>query len=274
MTFRNLSFDKDIAPESTIISLMNALEHLLARTHDRLVSEEARSSQVKSPEQPSGFFGNMDTIRICFSVWSWAGYSSDTSQQDPASLATFNYTSLRLRNRARRILEHLFAAETLECLETLVAIWCRSGNSVRGTDAPSVCGILHILDGSRPRNTIPAIFNAVYSRTNPTALDPIRMSSLTSNLADTELVAFLIAYTRSLEDDAMDEIWRDCVAFLKDVLANPLPYRQILPTLLDFTSMLAEKVDNTNFGEQRKMRRELGVSFCLAGASDIKLTIR
>lgn len=57
----------------------------------------------------------------------------------------------------------------------------------------------------------------------------------------------------------MDEIWQDCITFLKDLLTNPFPHRQTLPSLLEFAAILGEKVDNTNFGEQRKMRRELGV---------------
>jgi hypothetical protein len=103
----------------------------------------------------------------------------------------------------------------------------------------------------------------VYSRTDPGALDTNRQSTLTSDLTDAELVAFLVEYTTSLEDDAMDEIWQDCTLFLRDVLANPLPHRQILPTLLEFTAVIGQKVDNTNFGEQRKMRRELAVSICV-----------
>jgi hypothetical protein len=86
------------------------------------------------------------------------------------------------------------------------------------------------------------------------------MSSLTAELSDIELVSFLLKYISSIEDDAMDEIWTDCMTFLKDILANPMPQRQILPTLLEFTTLLAEKVENTNFGDQRRMKRELGVS--------------
>jgi hypothetical protein len=164
-----------------------------------------------------------------------------------------------MRNRARRILEHLFAAETLECLEILVEIW-RGGLASSNTSSASVFNLLYVLDGSRPKHTIPAIFNAIYSRTNPNALDPTRRSTLTSDLSDVDIVAFLVEYARSLEDDSMDEIWVDCLAFLKDVLANPFPHRQTLPRLLEFTATLGEKVDNTNFGEQRKMRRELAVS--------------
>jgi hypothetical protein len=279
----------DISPETTIISLINGLEQVLAKAHDRLTVQETRSTTNKSPEQPQGFFGNMvsgvftsesnqtriptansrltvllcfqDTVGVCFAIWSWGGYDTKDGRQDLVSASSFAYTSLRIRNRARRILEHLFAAEALECLETLMVTWA---HSMKDDSQPTaVMGLLNVLNGSKPKHTIPAIFNAVYSRTNPSALDPNRMSSLTSDLTDTDLVAFLVDYTRSLEDDAMDEIWSDCTLFLRDVLANPFPHRQILPPLLEFTAVIGQKVDNTNFGEQRRMRKELAVCFPL-----------
>jgi hypothetical protein len=273
------------APESTLISLLNALEHVLARGHDRLLYDELKAPVAKSPEIPQGFFGNMvsgvfasetpqarnitannrltvlltfqDAVRICYVIWSWG--VNDGNLQDTESSASFNYTSLRMRNRARRLLEHLFAAEALECLETVVEVWQKSSKSYNDSRSAVVFNLLHVLDGSRPKHTIPAIFNAIYSRTNPGALDPARKSTLTSSLSDIDLVVFLVEYARSLEDDAMDEIWTDCMTFLKDLLANPFPHRQTLPSLLEFAAILGEKVDNTNFGEQRRMRRELGV---------------
>lgn len=275
------------APETTLISLLNGLEQILARGHDRLLAEEARAQVVKSPDQPQSFFGNMvsgvfssdaplsrsatandrltvllafqDAVRICFTIWSW-GQGSDAAAQDPKSAASFNYTSLRMRNRARRLLEHLFAAETLECLETVIGIWQGSLDKPDSLEHLEVFNLLPALDGSRPKHTIPALFNALYSRTNPSALDPSRRSTLTIELQDSDVVIFLVDYARSLEDDAMDEIWPDCMAFLKDLLGNPFPHRQTLPSLLEFAAILGEKVDNTNFGEQRKMRRELAVS--------------
>jgi hypothetical protein len=276
-----------VGPETTLISLLNGLEHVLAKGHDRLLAEEARAQVVKSPDQPQGFFGNMvsgvfstdapqtrsatandrltvllafqDAVRICFTIWSW-GQGSDAVLQDVSSGASFTYTSLRMRNRARRLLEHLFAAETLECLETVIGIWRGSLDSPSTTTQAEVFNLLPALDGSRPKHTIPALFNAMYSRTNPGALDPSRRSTVTIELQDTDVVIFLVDYARSLEDDAMDEIWQDCMAFLKDLLGNPFPHRQTLPSLLEFAAILGEKVDNTNFGEQRKMRRELAVS--------------
>ncbi|KAI0878926.1 putative regulator of reproduction dopa [Hypoxylon argillaceum] len=277
------------APESTLISLLNALEQVLAKAHDQLLLEESRTQVVKSPDHPQGFFGNMvsgvfnsdapqsrsatandrltvllafqDAVRMCFKIWSW-GQGREAGLLDPDSASSFKYTSLRMRNRARRLLEHVFTAEALECLETVIDIW-RTALETPGIAKQSeeVFNLLPALDGSRPRHTIPAIFNAIYSRTNPSALDPSRKSMMTVSLQDTDLVIFLVDYARSLEDDAMDEIWQDCMVFLKDLLGNPFPHRQTIPSLLEFAAILGEKVDNTNFGEQRKMRRELGDLF-------------
>lgn len=271
-------------------ALLNGLEQVLARAHDRLVQDEGHAAPLRSPEQPQGFFGNMvsgvfapeaqksrsasannrltvllcfkDAVRVSFSMWSWGDVGLGTSPRDTAASASFNYTSLRLRNRTRRILEHLFAAEALECLETLVEFWHRAESSGGLAQSNTVFNLLHALEASRPKNTIPALFNAIYSRTNPNVLDPMRKSTLTSDLSDVSLTTCLLAYTKSMEDDALDEIWTDCMTFLRDVLGNPLPHRQTIPLLLEFTAILGEKIDNTNFGEQRKMRRDIGVSQC------------
>ncbi|KAG9257088.1 Dopey, N-terminal-domain-containing protein [Emericellopsis atlantica] len=272
-------------PESTLIHLLNGLEQVLARSHDQLLSEEARAQLMRNPDQQQSLFGSMvsgvfqseghrsrsatandrltvhlafqDACRICYKIWSW-GLGDEAAQQDPASAATFNHTSLRMRNRARRLLEHLLQAENLECLETIIDTWRKAPDSKARLE---VFNLLSALEASRPRHTIPALFNSIYSRTNPTALEPSRKSTMTISLEETNLVVFLVEYTRSLDDDAMDEIWQDCIVFLKDLLSNPFPHRQNLPSLLEFAALLGEKVDNTNFGEQRKMRRELGDLF-------------
>lgn len=284
---RDIGTTAAVEPVNTIIELLNGIEQVLARTHDRLTENETTHNNTKTPEYVQGFFGNMvsgvfptdvyksrsagannrltvllcfkDAVKLCLRIWSW-GSGSETSGRDPTLFGSFNHTSLRLKNRSRRILEHMFAAESLECLETLIYSW--RGSQTRSTSDASqrvILDLLHVLDGSRPRSTIPAIFNALYSRTNPGALDPERKSTLTSDLSDIDIARFLVEYARSLEDDAMDEIWNDCMTFLRDVLTNPLPHRQTLPKLIEFTALLGIKVDNTNFGENRKRRRELAV---------------
>ncbi|KAL9003007.1 MAG: hypothetical protein Q9188_004088 [Gyalolechia gomerana] len=286
---RDIRSTGTVEPVNTIIELLHGIEQVLARAHDHLTANETTQSRTKPPEQAQGFFGNMvsgvfpldvhksrsagannrltvllcfkDAVKLCLQIWSW-GNRQETSWRDPTLSSSFSHTSLRLKNRSRRILEHMFAAESLECLETLMYSW-RTPQMLQISEVPSpvVLNLLHVLDGSRPKNTIPAIFNALYSRTNPGALDPERKSTLTSELSDVDITRFLVEYTRSLEDDTMDEIWSDCMNFLKDVLTNPLPHRQTLPKVLEFTALLGIKVDHTNFGENRKRRRELADIF-------------
>ncbi|KAL4979041.1 protein dopey [Aspergillus desertorum] len=268
--------------EQTTISLLTGYETCIAAAHERLLMEEVNTPAAKTPDQTHGFFGNMvsgvfasdsnhprsaainnrltvllsfqDAVRLCFSIWSWGAAERSSLPQDMESIASFQYTSLRMRNRSRRILEHLFAAEALECLETMVGMWIKSDSDT----APLIFSLLHTLDGSRPKIAVPAIFNAIYTRTNPAALDPSRKSTMTTTLTESELAGFLVTYTRSLDDDVLDEIWIDCMTFLRDVLSNPFPHRQILPRLVEFAAILGAKLENTNFGEDRRMKKELG----------------
>ena len=281
-------------PASSLQSLLSGLERVLARAHERLVQYESDATSIKIPE-PQGFFGNMvsgvmstdpgaaksattntrltvllcfkDAMKTCYTVWSWS--ASTQSKSHPSSSASTNYIAMRLRYRIRRLLEHLFAVEALECIETLVSLYY-GVSDLNQMHGQAVLTLLHVLDGSRPRNTVPTIFNSIYSRTNPAALNPSSMSSMTSDLSERQLSQFLVKYVSSLEDDAMDEIWSDCTTFLKDVLANPMPQRQILPTLLDFTAIISTKISRTNFGEPKKMRRDLGVSASITDGSSLK----
>ncbi|KAI5303252.1 hypothetical protein KEM56_007751, partial [Ascosphaera pollenicola] len=273
--------------EQVAVTLLNGLDSCLAIVHERLMVEEASVPALKTPDQPQSFFGNMvsgvfssdnsqprnttannrltvvlcfqDVLRLCFSIWSWGSNNrSGESQQDLDSLASFQYTSLRLRNRARRILEHLFQAEALESLEALIELWHQGMSGNDSNQGKLVLNLLHTLVGSRPKFTVPAVFNAIYTRTNPNALEQNRKSSMSSHLTESDLVAFLVTYARSLDEDVLDEIWTDCTTFLKDVLANPFPHRQILPRLMEFTVILGEKMQHTSFGEDKRAKKELG----------------
>ncbi|OAL72242.1 serine/threonine protein kinase [Trichophyton violaceum] len=271
------------SPEHTTIALLSGLETCVATAHDRLQVEEVTTAAVKSPDQPQGFFGSMfasegaqaqptssnnmrltvllcfqDAVQLCYSIWAWGPGGRSKQPRDLDSVASFQYTSLRMRNRARRILEHLFAAEALECLETLIKLWRTSIALDEPAKSRAIFSLLHTLDGSKPKVTIPAIFNAIYSRTSPAALEPSRKSSMSSELSETDLAAFLVMYAKSLDDDFLDDIWGDCITFLKDVLTNPFPHRQILPRLLEFAVVLGGKMENTTFGDDRRTRRELG----------------
>ena len=270
--------------EWVLSHLLNGLEYILAQAHLQLAADESQLVSAKTPDQPQGLFGSMvsgsstgtegnqirntiannrltvilcfqDSVRVLVNLWSWEKLGLPSS---PDSVASFQYLSSKLRHRSRRILEHLLEAEPLEGLETLVELWVRSVKTEPVINTP-VIDLFQTLNASRPRTTVPVVFNAIYSRTNPTVLNKHQRSTLSSNITENELVSFLVQYSSSLEDDVLEEIWTDCTTFLRDVLGNPMPHRRILPGLLEFIAVIGRKMENTNFGEESKMRRELGV---------------
>ena len=271
--------------EWSLGQLLGGLEYILAQAHMQLAADESQLVSAKTPEQPQGLFGSMvsgtssategnqvrntiannrltvilcfqDSVRVLVDLWSWEKLGA-TSSLDSA--ASFKYLSSKIRYRSRRILEHLLEAEPLEGLETLIELYIRSEKADPGINSPPMLDLFQTLNASRPRVTVPAVFNAIYSRTNPTVLNKHQRSTLSSNLTENELVSFLVHYCSSLEDDVLDEIWNDCTTFLRDVLSNPMPHRRILPGLFEFIAVIGRKMENTNFGEESKMRRELGV---------------
>jgi hypothetical protein len=190
-------------------------------------------------------------------MWLWAS-AVESFDFDPTSAATSAHNALKIRNKTRHVLEQIFSVEPLESLEAVIAHWCGAETQ---TEASTTLSLLHVMQVSRPKNIVPAILDALCTRTNPSAIPSSRHSSETADLSPSNIATFFSAYLHATEDDAMDEVWPDCMSFLKDVLSNPLPYRQVLPHFLSITLLLAEKVSNTNFGEQRKMRREVGDIF-------------
>ncbi|KAK9464098.1 Dopey, N-terminal-domain-containing protein [Lipomyces oligophaga] len=275
-----LSEESAGASESGLFALMHGLEHLMVAAHEKLLEDETKSTNPKTPSEP-GFFGTVisgvfslespqarsaaannrltvllcfqDCIKICHAIWLWGeeiakGVKAD---HDSASNESYLYISSRMKYRARRILERLYLSETLESLETLIDIH-RSNTVFR---------LLHVLDGSRPKLTLPYIMNAIYSRVNPVLLESSQRSTLTTDLTEPQLIEFLVDYVKSLENDAIEEIWFDCMTFVKDVAGNIGLYRHVLPSVLIFIAILGSKVDSTNFGEQRRLRKELADVF-------------
>jgi hypothetical protein len=275
-------------PEKLTTNLLGGLEYVLARAHQRL-GERDKHKTPKSPDQPQGLFESMqavagqasteekqlrssfandrltvilcfqDTIKLCYRYWSWGTASHASATGTQASL--YHVTS-KIRSKSRRILDNLLDAEPQECLETLVGLWADTIRTGVQVDSKRVLNLLQSLKGGRPRLILPITFNAIYNRTNPAALDKSQRSTLSTSLSAVELACFLVEYTSSLEDDLVEEIWLDCTTFLREVLANPMPHRQILLHLLEFIAVLCNKIENTNFGEEYKMRRELG-DICL-----------
>ena len=271
-----------MAIDEATLELLAGLEYLLARAHEVLTDREA-SDTAKSPDQDRGLFRSTvsldqvdteskqlrssiasnyltlnlcfkDCIYICCSIWFWC--SGETSIA-PKTRASYRYFSARLRNRTRRILEHFIEAEPQECIELLIELWVTKVKAGEQKMADQIFRLLQTLPGARPRMLIPHVGRAVARRTTSTVGDRLQQPTASSGVTLSELGAFVIGYVRSLEDDLLDEIWASAITLLRDILLNPMAHRQMLVQMLELIACIATKMENTNFGEVTKMRREL-----------------
>ncbi|KAK0926825.1 hypothetical protein LTR91_009471 [Friedmanniomyces endolithicus] len=274
------------SPDIGIVCLLDALEMTLARAHDCLALEGQPEEATKLQVPSGGFLSSVasgvfkvqgppsrmahansrltvvlafqDTIRCCLKIWTWSNNTTATEGYDKSSSATTACNALRLRNKTRYLLEQMFAVEPLETLEVMIDYWSCSGQT---EPAATTFSLLQVMQSSRPKHVLPVILDSLCSRVVPSGLPPVRQSSQATEITANQAALFLLAYLRSMEDDALDEVWADSSAFIKDVLANPLPYRHIMPILLALVHLLAQKIGNTNYGDQKRMRKDLADMF-------------
>lgn len=279
------SYNKDIEQTncislSVLFSYIKAIEKLLNAAHKRISLVESKSNATKVTNEP-GFFGVVmsgvftvesplarshavnnrltvllcfqDVIKVSYNIWTWVEEHSrqqPTSQLNPVDSRP--YHSARLKFWTRKIMESLYSMETLEILETFIEI---------GKSSPHIFRILHGLDGSKPKSTIPHLINSIISRINPLSIDTNERSTLTTDLSEVDLMNFLVDYLKSLENDAIEEIWYECIGFLREVQNSHIMYRHLLPDVFRFIAVMANKVDVVNFGEQKRIRRDLSDIF-------------
>lgn len=268
---------------SVLFSYMKALEKLLTAAHSQLsINDNTRGSVGKAASEP-GFFGAVmsgvftvesplarstaannrltvllsfqDAIQGCYNIWIWVEENSRSPIKSGGSNQKVDsqmYHSARLKFWTRKIMESLYRMETMETLEMFIEI---------GKSSPYIFKVLHGLDGSKPKSTIPHLFNSVISRVNPSNVEIKERSTLTSDLTEYDLMNFLVDYLKSLENDAVEDIWGESIGFLREIQNNISSYRQIMPDVFRFISVLATKVDTLSFGEQRRVRRDLSDIF-------------
>lgn len=274
----------------SISLLLNGLQELLEVSHGFLVTDE-KDGYFSSNGSKGDFLQSMvsnvfstdssvsDTktqgerdvvlqsfnqaVNCCFEIWSWA-HGLAVNIESTADQT--NHNSYKFKFTAKRIMEKLFSLEPLEVMEDLVAI--PSNNTL---------SLIHVLDGNRPALTIPYFFLGVIHRQNRTASVKLSIhgnmntsgnsktgrmeSSLINRLDSQALMRFLITYTASVENAAIEDFYVDFSFFFKEVSTNYNLYEPISKSVLRFIAIVAQKVSKSKFGEQKRIRRELSDTF-------------
>lgn len=200
-------------------------------------------------------------VNCCFEIWTWAHglYVADKKN----SINQMNYNSYKFKFAAKKLLEKLFTLEPIEVIEDLVL-----------TSSEETTTLIHVLDGNRPALSIPYLFVGIMHRQNRNTSVKLSISvnsffttgnrlesSLINKLDSEALVRFLIVFASSLENAAIEDFYSDFFTFFKEVSTNYNLYESISKPILVFVVTMAQKLSKSNFGQQKRIRRELSDLF-------------
>lgn len=185
-----------------------------------------------------------ESTKTCFEIWR----ESDASlkkRNDTQEDLSIKYQSLKLKHKSKFLLEKLYELEPVEILKTLITITDHNEYS-------TVFKILNVLDGTRPQLTIPHIFKLISTSVRNVKQEGPSMFDISS---------FLVDYTRSLQNDSIEDVYDDSMAFLKDVSGDLTSFKPILINISRFITVLAQKLKRSKFGEQKKIKKEVSDVF-------------
>ena len=267
--------------------LFEGLENLLEVAHNHLYSNERGGGNTGNGSQRNDFLQSVvsnvfysenpeDSVRsqgerdvvlqsfkqitnCCTEVWFWAHNVSINKE-----LAKKYHSAYKFKFRTKKLLEKMFFLEPLETLENLVML-----------NEHDVITLVHVLDGNKPSLTMPYLlygvilrydkhsvikFSFTTNRTSSSRATKIE-PSLINKLDGTTIMEFLINYTDSLENSAVEEIYNDFITFFKEVSANYTLFKPIYLDVISFVCVIATKLSLSQIGEQKRYRKELSDLF-------------
>lgn len=80
-------------------------------------------------------------------------------------------------------------------------------------------------------------------------------------LSGESIIAFLFNYVDSVENSAMEEFYGDFLLFFREVATNYNLYSDVSLSILKLVALISGKVSKTQFGEQKRVRREISDVF-------------
>ncbi|THV06503.1 hypothetical protein K435DRAFT_960479 [Dendrothele bispora CBS 962.96] len=284
---KDREFDEDTPSTTTdaeFIMLLNALERLvllsLAYTSVEEIGPEDDSSVNERPAEGSTILGIMSTVfssdsnqpsnddqlaarspayralsegvQVLYLVWgtlSWSD-SEATSSKDESLALIHN----RSRSRCRRVLEHLFRAQSAEVFECLVDCWNRDTPDFDiSPDAPFE--LIDVLVASA-QSVVHMICESISIRVNG-PVEKTKKQAINPDVTDAILFRYLERYLQRLEGPLAIQVWGRFLQLTKEVIGSARDLKpQTFPTLR-CVSVLAEKITQTTAMEDRRVRKDL-----------------
>ncbi|KAF8633541.1 hypothetical protein AX15_001344 [Amanita polypyramis BW_CC] len=273
--------------DAELIMFLNGLERfvllgLTTNTESNIPEEESASAE-KPTSEPAGLLGIVtnvfstdtsqatadeqltsrspgyksldDGIRTLYAVWGslvWDIPASYSSTDESLSLI---YSRTRLR--CRRVLEHLFRAQSAEVLESVIHCWSQDPSPPRiHPDTPFE--LVDVLIASA-QSAVHMICESVMARVNPP--EKTRKQALNPNLSEVNLFKFLERYLQRLEGPVALQVWGRFLQLVKDLTGGTREFKVQNYLALRCLVVLADKVTQTTAIEDRRLKKELQDNF-------------
>lgn len=267
--------------------LMGSVEELIKISHSYITSDESsyfsgsttRGDFIQSVvsnvfyseslDNDSKLQGERDIVIQAFKqviacsleIWTWSHKSSNNIANENEK-GGVNYSTYKYKFRSKKLLETMFLLEPLEVLENIVII---------GSTYETIT-IIHALDGNKPILSIPYFFHGIIQRYNAGSIVKFSVyknsqrgsratTSLIRKLSGEKLIVFLTAYSKSLENSAVEEFYTDFINFFKEIAFNYTLYKAIFFDIIELINVVGQKLKTTQFGEQKKTKKEISDIF-------------
>ncbi|KAI0361079.1 hypothetical protein OH77DRAFT_1391372 [Trametes cingulata] len=195
-----------------------------------------------------------NAVRVLYAMWDRLVVPQEGrwgSQEESLSLIY-----ARARNRARRVLEHLFRVHSSEVLEAVVDCW--HDQVLARPDSAETSAAYDLVDvlTASAQNAVHMLCESISCRT-PGLSERTKKAIAFHDLLDMTLFDFLEQYMKRLEGPLALQVWSRFLQLVKDLLATLRDFRPQAFAALKCFTVLADKVSQTTALDDRRLRKDL-----------------
>ncbi|KIY52670.1 hypothetical protein FISHEDRAFT_69486 [Fistulina hepatica ATCC 64428] len=218
-----------------------------AAQEEKLTGIDPLRAKMRSP----GYRALREGIKVLFLLWSHL-VPSNASQQCAID-GSLNFIYTRARTRCRKVLEHLFRAQSMETFEAIVEFWERDLQDSKPADDPTLELVDVLIANSQ--TAVSMICDSIAIRLS--ILDRPKKQVINPNLTDAVLFKFLELYITRLEGPLALQVWSRLVQLIKDILSSTKDYKPYHFASLRCLLALTDKITQTIAMEDRRIKKEL-----------------
>ncbi|CAB4494243.1 hypothetical protein RhiirA1_417017 [Rhizophagus irregularis] len=236
-------------------------------------SDTSHTEQTSSEQKPRDYilyFVFPDIVPIILDIWSlftnaYSPYRPSKVGTDPFSI-TLSNTRDRTQRRIMKLLDKLHKNAHAELIEAFAELWYIENPNInssqemlnKGVENTAI-DVMKAIPGLSHQKVITTLLISARGRAQGTQNSRVKKSGSKANkMSDIVILRFLEVYCDTLElSQPLIEVWPQCLAYVKDYIAQASSYKYLFPVLLRFIHKLSDKLCSTIYFEDKKVRRDM-----------------